>query len=66
MFFKNADARLIEAVNLKTEEASLTGESVPAGKIPVYIQDGFGKDVCNPLRACLVEMDAVDGEDPAC
>ncbi len=28
-----ADARLIEAVNLRTEEAPLTGESVPCGKI---------------------------------
>jgi len=28
-----ADARLIEAVNLKVDEASLTGESVPIGKM---------------------------------
>jgi len=33
-----ADARLIEAVNLKTNEAPLTGESVPIEKITTTIQ----------------------------
>jgi Ca2+-transporting ATPase len=33
-----ADARLIEAVNLKTNEAPLTGESVPIEKIATAIQ----------------------------
>jgi Ca2+-transporting ATPase len=33
-----ADARLIEAVNLKTNEAPLTGESVPIEKISTSIQ----------------------------
>lgn len=37
-----ADARLIEAVNLKTNEAALTGESAPVEKINTTIQDEVG------------------------
>ncbi len=37
-----ADSRLIEAVNLKTEEAPLTGESVPIGKVTALIPGEAG------------------------
>ena len=35
-----ADLRIIEAVNLKSQESSLTGESVPVEKDTVEIEDG--------------------------
>ena len=37
--FISADARIIECSNLKVEEASLTGESVPVLKNSDYIED---------------------------
>jgi len=37
-----ADARLIEAVNLKTNAAAITGESAPVEKIDTTIQDEVG------------------------
>ena len=37
--FIPADVRLLEAVNLRVEEASLTGESLPAEKIPRTIRE---------------------------
>ncbi len=35
-----ADARLLQANNLRVEEAMLTGESVPAGKDAAFLPDG--------------------------
>ena len=35
-----ADLRIIEAVNLKSQEAALTGESVPVEKMAAKIEDG--------------------------
>lgn len=40
-----ADCRLLEAVSLKTEEAALTGESVPAEKTAETLKTADGKDV---------------------
>ena len=37
-----ADVRILEAINLKSQEASLTGESVPVEKIASKIE---GKDI---------------------
>lgn len=40
-----ADCRIIESASLKIEEAALTGESVPAGKIMEKLLPSDGKDV---------------------
>lgn len=40
-----ADCRIIESASLKIEEAALTGESVPAGKIIEKLLPSDGKDV---------------------
>lgn len=40
-----ADCRIIESASLKIEEAALTGESVPAGKIMKKLLPSDGKDV---------------------
>lgn len=40
-----ADCRIIESASLKIEEAALTGESVPAGKIMEKLLPSEGKDV---------------------
>ncbi len=40
-----ADCRILECASLKTEEAALTGESVPANKISEPLEAENGKDV---------------------
>ncbi len=54
----SADARLLEAANLKTNEASLTGESLPVNKRPgdVLDRDTFLADRANMVfSGCAVD-----------
>ncbi len=47
-----ADARLVEAFNLKVEEAALTGESAPVEKTPLVLQEATPlNDRCNMVYA---------------
>jgi Ca2+-transporting ATPase len=48
-----ADGRLIEAVNLRTEEAALTGESVPVEKRAQAVE-GAGAEIPIGDRLCMV------------
>ena len=52
-----ADLRIIEAVNLKTQESSLTGESVPVEKVSNIIEDeevGIGDRINMAFSSSLV------------
>ena len=51
-----ADARLLESASLKIEEAALTGESVPVGKVICALNLGDQKDISLGDRRNMVYM----------
>ncbi len=51
-----ADARLLESASLKIEEAALTGESVPVGKVITALNLGDQKDISLGDRKNMVYM----------